>query len=192
MAKPKPNVPAKARPLNLVARSLWREKNSAQNFGYLVNPGIADDRIGDEIASRNSLQTASKSEVGYSQVSRQENVLIAEGNLCMKQLQKQCNQRALSDSHSSGQLLQGATLRQEFQNMKYTNHQYMTKIFQFLQKKVEVTAGYSTFSMEAFFSTKKCVDMAYVHVLVDQSSRSSWTELFCKPGGLQEHELQGD
>ena len=33
--------------------------------------------------------------------------------------------------------------------MKYTNEQYMTKIFQFLQKKLGITAGYSTFSMEA-------------------------------------------
>ena len=35
------------------------------------------------------------------------------------------------------------------QNMRCTNHQYMTKIFQFLQKKLGMSAGYSTFSMEA-------------------------------------------
>ena len=34
--------------------------------------------------------------------------------------------------------------------------------------------------------------MENVHVLVNESSRSSWTELFGKPGGLQEHELRGD
>ena len=33
--------------------------------------------------------------------------------------------------------------------MKYTNHQYMTKVFHFLQKKLGITAGYSTLSMEA-------------------------------------------
>ena len=33
--------------------------------------------------------------------------------------------------------------------MKNTNHQYMTKVFHFLQKKFGITAGYSTFSMEA-------------------------------------------
>ena len=33
--------------------------------------------------------------------------------------------------------------------MKYTNHQYMTKIFHFLQKNLEITASNSTFSMEA-------------------------------------------
>ena len=45
--------------------------------------------------------------------------------------------------------MQGATPRPEFQNMKYTNHQYMTRIFQFLQKKLGITASFSTFSMEA-------------------------------------------
>ena len=37
----------------------------------------------------------------------------------------------------------------------------------------------------------KCVDMGNVHVFVDESSHSSWTELFGEPGGLQEHELRG-
>ena len=44
---------------------------------------------------------------------------------------------------------QTATPRTEFQNMKYTNHQYMTKVFQFLQKKLGITAEHSTFSMGA-------------------------------------------
>ena len=45
-----------------------------------------------------------------------------------------------------GQRLQ----EQSLQNMKYTNHQYMTKVFHFLQKKLGITAGYSTFAHEAF------------------------------------------
>ena len=40
---------------------------------------------------------------------------IAEGNLCMEQLQKQRDQRAPSDCNSSGQKLQGATPIPEFQ-----------------------------------------------------------------------------
>ena len=56
-------VPAKARPLNLVARSPWSEKDSSPILGYLVNPGNAEERKGVEIASGNSLQTASKSEI---------------------------------------------------------------------------------------------------------------------------------
>ena len=91
-----------------VARRSWSERNSSQNLGYLVNPENADERKGVEIACGNSLQTASKSEVGYSQVSRQENAIIAEGNLCMGQLQKQRDQRALSNSNSSGPPVQGA------------------------------------------------------------------------------------
>ena len=38
----------------------------------------------------------------------------------------------------------------------------------------------------------KCVDMGNVHVVVNVSSHSSWTELFGEPGGLQEHELRGN
>ena len=55
MAIPKPMVPTKARPLNLVSRSPWSERNSSQNFGYLVNLENAE--------CGNSLQTASKSEI---------------------------------------------------------------------------------------------------------------------------------
>ena len=113
-AKPKPVVPAKARPLNLVSRRPWSEKNSSQNLGYLVNPGNADERKGVEIATGKLLQIASKSEVGYSQVSRQENALKAQGNLCVEQLQKQLHQRAHSNSNSSGQSVQGATPNQYF------------------------------------------------------------------------------
>ena len=57
-----------------------------------------------------------------------------------------------------------------------SNHQYMTKIFRFLPKKSGITAGYSTFSMEA--SKTKCVDMENVHVFFNESSPSSWTKLF--------------
>ena len=59
--------------LNLVAGSPWGEKNSSKNFWYLVNPWNVDERKGVEIASGNCLQTASNSEVGYSQVRRHEN-----------------------------------------------------------------------------------------------------------------------
>ena len=37
----------------------------------------------------------------------------------------------------------------ELRNTEYTNHQYMTKIFQHLQKKLVITAGYAFVSMEA-------------------------------------------
>ena len=44
----------------------------------------------------------------------------------------------------------------EFQNMRYRNHQYLTKIFQFLQKKLGMSASDSTFSMH---HTGVCVGM---------------------------------
>ena len=113
------------------------------NLGYLVNPANADERKEVGIASGNSKQTGSKSEVGYSQVSRQENALIAEGNLCMEQLQKQRDLRAPSTSKSTRKPVQGATPRPEVQHMKYTDHQYMTKMFQFLRKKSGITEAYS-------------------------------------------------
>ena len=89
VAKPKPTVPAKARQINLVSRRPWSEKNSSQNLVNLVNPGNFDEQKEVEIVTGKPVQTASKSEVGYSQVSRQENAPIAEGNLCMQQLQKE-------------------------------------------------------------------------------------------------------
>ena len=45
-----------------------------------------------------------------------------------------------------GQRLQEQSLK----NMKYTNHQYLTKVFHFLRKKLGSAAGYSTFAPEAF------------------------------------------
>ena len=50
---------------------------------------------------------------------------------------------------STRKLVRTVTPRTEFQNMKYTNHQYMTKVFRFMQKKLGITAGYSTFALEA-------------------------------------------
>ena len=44
--------------------------------------------------------------------------------------------------------VQGATPQPEFENMRYTIHQIMTKIFQFVQKKLGITAGFSISSME--------------------------------------------
>ena len=45
--------------------------------------------------------------------------------------------------------MEGATPRSHFQNIKHTNHQYMTSVFHLLQRKLGLTAGYSTLTMEA-------------------------------------------
>ena len=146
----KPMVPAKARLLSLVARNPRSETNSSQDLGYPANPGNADERKEVVIASGNIGQSALRSEVGYSQVSRQENALMTSGNCWHEeQLQKQRDEKAYSNSNSARKLAQSATPKTEFQNMRYTNHQHRTKILQFLQKKLGITAAYSTFSMEA-------------------------------------------
>ena len=45
---PKPTVPAKARPVNLVLHSPWRTReNSPQDLGYPLNPVNDDEGRGD-------------------------------------------------------------------------------------------------------------------------------------------------
>ena len=64
----------------------------------------------------------------------------------------------------------------------------MSKIFQFLQKKL----GNS--SLLKFFDgsiENTCVDMRNLHVFGDECSHSFWAELFDESGDLQEHELRG-
>ena len=63
---------------------------------------------------------------------------------------KQRDKKACSNSSSTRKLVQGATPEPEFQNVKFTNHQYMSKIFQCLRKKLGMAATHSTVSMEAY------------------------------------------
>ena len=81
-------------------------------------------------------------EIECSQVRRQENAQNSDS-------WKQGDQEESSNSTSTSRLVRAATPRTEFQNMKYTNHQHMTKVFHFLQKTLGITASDSTFSMEA-------------------------------------------
>ena len=84
--------------------------------------------------------------------------------------------------------MQGATPKLAFQNVKYTNHQYID-----LPVPTKEIGNYSRLLNFLNGSIQnKCVDMENVHVLVDESSHSSWTELLGKHGGLQEYELRRD
>ena len=148
-------------------------KPSSQNLRYLVNPENADERKRVETAPRKPVQITSKSEVGYSQVSRQENALIAQGNLCMEPLQKQSGQRVLSNSSCSGKCA-GCDSKTRVSKQVIHEPSIHDQIFQFLQEKLGITAVYSTFLIEVF--KNKCVDMANVHVLVNESSHPSWTQ----------------
>ena len=79
---------AKARP-RLVARDPKSEEISSQSLRYLVNPVNADERKEVEIAPGISWRSASRSEIGYSQASRQEKCSLALGNSWREeQLQK--------------------------------------------------------------------------------------------------------
>ena len=74
MAKPKPMVPAKARPVNLVLRSPWSAReNLPQDLGYPVNPGIVHEGQGDYRSTRRLVRTTQNPQVELSNVKRQEN-----------------------------------------------------------------------------------------------------------------------
>ena len=88
MAKPKPMVPAKARPVNLVLRSPWENPPGDRKM-------LKVQILGNSVIRRN-----------------------------------------LQNSTCTRRLVRAATPSREFQNMRYTNHQYMTKIFQYLQRKI--------------------------------------------------------
>ena len=118
---------AKARQC-LVARDQRSEELSSRSLGSLVNPGSTDERKEVETAAGNSVRSASRSEVGYSQVSRQENVPIAAGNsMREEQLQTHSDERKHSNSNSTRRRVATTS---ELRNMEYTNRQYMSKIFQ--------------------------------------------------------------
>ena len=86
----------KARPC-LVARDAKSQEISSRSFGSLVNPGNTDERKEVEIAAGSSMRPASRSEVGYSQASRQENVPIASRKLVREdQPQEYTNHRYMS------------------------------------------------------------------------------------------------
>ena len=130
-AKLKPMVPAKARPMNLVLRSPWSAReNLPQNLGYPVDPGNVDEGQGCQTSTRRLVQTTQNPEVERSQVRRQENAQISDS-------WKQCDQEESSNASSTRRLLRAATPRTEFQNMMYTNHQYMTMFFHFYKRRWE-------------------------------------------------------
>ena len=181
MAKPKPAVPAKARPINLVLHSPWSARETlSQNLGYPVNTENDDEGQGDLTRTRKLVQTTQNPEVERSQVERQEymlkvqilgnstirrklRTLLARGNLCRQQLQERNFKIWSSRTISTWQ---------------------RSSIF--LQKKLGILNVLNGSSED------KCIDMGNVYGFIDESRHSSWTELFGKLGSLQEHELRGN
>ena len=64
MSKPKPMVPAKEKPVNLVLRSPWSAReNLPQDLGFPVNPGNVDEGQGDHISTRRLVRTTKSPDV---------------------------------------------------------------------------------------------------------------------------------
>ena len=134
MAKPKPMFPAEGETCQL----------------GVTQPVNDDEGQSDHTGTKRLVRTTQNLEVQRSQVWRQDNAQSSDS-------WKQCDQEEASNSTSTKRLGGTATPRPEFQNMKYTKKQYMTNISHFLQKKLGITAGYSTVSMEELkTSVSKC------------------------------------
>ena len=119
---------AKAKPC-MVARDPRSEEICSQSLRYLVNPVNTDERKEVEIPAGNSGRFASRPDVGYLQASRQKNAPMAAGNSWREeQLQTHRDERYYSNSICMRRPVRGVS-KPEFQNMRYRNHQYMTKIF---------------------------------------------------------------
>ena len=148
MAKSIPATPAKARHINLVMCSPRSEENSSQSMGYPVNLGNADERKEVEISIQETGATRLKfrSRIFSSEPTRE---CSTTGNWCgrIDQLHTDSDERKYSSSNSTRKL---AVSSPELRNMEYTNHQYMSKIFQFLQKKLGMSASDATFSIQTY------------------------------------------
>ena len=114
--------------------SQYKEETSSPRSGSRVNPG--NDAPGNwELGN-------SQSEVENSQVSRQEKVLQAAKKLVQKD-QTQIKREPSRHKETCCMLTR-------VQNMEYTNHRYMGKIFQKSGKKLRMSAINATFSMDAY------------------------------------------
>ena len=169
--KPKPMVPAKARPITLLMRGPVNEEISSQSVGSLVNPGNTDERKEAEIAAGHIMRAASSSEIRYLQASRQENVPMASRKLVREdQLQKHSDERKHSNTKSTRKL---AACTPELGNYGIGNVSKRRNLF--------------NASIQ-----NKCIDMENVRVFVNESRHPSWAELFGEFGDLQKHKIRGD
>ena len=133
-----------ARPVNLVMRSQCKEETSSSSLESRVNPVNDDERKRVGQAPGNWMLGDSKSEVENSQVSRQEKVPQA-----ARKLQQKDQTQIKSEENPPG-TRKLAACSPEFRNMEYTNHRFMDKIFQKLEKKLGMSAINATFSMDAY------------------------------------------
>ena len=186
MPKPKPVNPAmaKSRPMNLVLHNpLSARKNPPQDLSDPVNPGNAEEERGGDSSSRKQERNPSQDPIEYSQVRRQENTQNADP------WQQEDREESLS-STSTRKLVREVNTKKEFHDMRISNYQYLTKVFQSLQKKLGVTACRSTFAMEAI-KTNVLIWRLFMSSSM-KSSHSSSAKLYREFGSLRKHELRGN
>ena len=92
-----------------------------------------------------------------------------------------------SSSTGTKKLVRAANTKKEFQNTWISNHQYLKKVFQHLQKKLGLTTGHSTFATDEKKTNTLILEM--FHVIVNESSHASWTKLYRELGSVQEYEF---
>ena len=124
---------AKARHTIFVMRSQCKEDISNQRSGSLVSPETDNKQERIVQVSGNRVADDYNPGVEHSQVKRQEMVNFARGNLVQE------NQTPSNERSSSPRRL-GASLP-DLKNMEYTNHQYMEKVFQYLDMKLRRSPG---------------------------------------------------
>ena len=182
MAKPKPMVPVKAKPVNLVLRSPWSAReNLPQNLGYPVNPGSVAEGQGDHTSTRRHVRTTQNPEAERSLVRRQES---AQSSDSWKQYDQEEASTLPVQGDVYGQQLQEQSFKHEVPEPSVHDEDlpFSTKEVGNSSRLLNILNG----------SIKdKCVDKENGHIFVNESSHSSWTELFGEIGGPQEYVLRG-
>ena len=178
VAKPTPMILAKAKPVNFVLRSPWSTReNRSQNLGHPVDPGNVDEGQGSQTNTRKLVQTTQSPEVEYSQVRRQKRSSKFKS---LETGQRKKKKTHCTDSDSKNRV-------SKFEVHKPSIHDEGLPF-----PKKEIGDNSRTLNNVDGSIEDKCVEMGNVHVFVNESSHSSWTELFGEFGDPQEHELRGN
>ena len=139
-------------------------EGKSARLGTSGQSGDDDEGQGDHTSTWRLVRLTQNPEVERSQKRRPEKAQNSDS-------WKQFNQEESTNSVNTRRLVRAATPRTDFQNMKHTNHQYMTKNFQISQKNLGIQT--KIFNILNGTINNKCVDMGNVHVFVNESSHPS-------------------
>ena len=143
-AKPKPMIPAKARPINLVSHSpLSASENLPQDLRYPVNPVNVDEGQVSQTSTRKLVRTNQSPEVESSQVRRQENTQRSDSR-------NPGRQGGIFELDQYKEICTGSDSKDRVSELdvhKPTIHDEGLPFF--CKKKLGITARYSTFALEA-------------------------------------------